>query len=170
MPRLESVGSLELDQDLPFERKTWLIQRIGWIVMLVAVVAGLLGLFGRGWLSQATAGGPGNPLRIEYERFTRHSSPTQLTLRLAAGAAPDGKARIRFSKPFLDGIKVEDVHPHPDSVEAAEAHVVYVFRVAHPDKPSTITFQIEPEDYWSRQGDAGIEGKEPVRFSQFVFP
>jgi hypothetical protein len=41
-------GDLEIQEDLPFQRREWLVERVAWGVMALLIVAALLGLFGTG--------------------------------------------------------------------------------------------------------------------------
>ncbi len=40
---MKRVGDLEIDQDLAFERRQWSVQRVGWGVGALIIVAALLG-------------------------------------------------------------------------------------------------------------------------------
>ena len=55
MPDNTRVGDLEIDQDLRFQKREWAFERASWVVMALVVLAGLLGLLGRGPMSDQTA-------------------------------------------------------------------------------------------------------------------
>ena len=55
-------GDLELDQDLIFERRTWTVERVAWVIMALVGLAALAGLLGPGPLSETTSGEQGGPL------------------------------------------------------------------------------------------------------------
>ena len=42
---------LELETDESFQRNEWRIQRVGWIVWSLVIIAGLIGLLGSGPMS-----------------------------------------------------------------------------------------------------------------------
>lgn len=65
-------GGLEVSQDLNFQRREWVVQRVGWVVMAVLLVAALLGLFGPGPLSKSIAGSASGPVRAEYYLAVNH--------------------------------------------------------------------------------------------------
>jgi hypothetical protein len=173
-PTIRRVGDLEVDQDLEFQRREWLAERIGWAVMALLVLAALLGLFGTGPLTRATAGDRAGPLWIEYERFNRLLAPSTLRVHLGAGAALGGEARVWLDRRYLESIQLQRVMPQPDGVEAAPDRMVFVFRVAEPDQPTAITFSFKPEHVGSLPGRAGLAGAapsdQPLRFRQFVYP
>ena len=64
------IGDLEVDEDLPFQRRAWVAQRIGWVLMALFVLAAAVGLLGAGPLSHARIDVPGL-MTLEYERFAR---------------------------------------------------------------------------------------------------
>lgn len=165
-----SVSDIQIAQDLAFQERNWALQRIGWGIMLLIILAALAGLFGRGPAAEATAGRKGDPLQLRYERLTRHASPTHLELTIAPGAAPEGKARLWLGRDYLRHTRIEQVVPEPESVETQAGGVIYEFKVANPAEPARIKFDIEPEGYWSRAGEVGLEGRPRLRFNQFVFP
>ena len=169
------VGEIEVDEDPDFLTRSWGVQRIGWIVMVLIVIAALLGLFGRGPLARATAGNAGDPLRLEYERFTRHSSPATLQVHLAPGVTDEqegggGTARVWLDREYMQDIAIESISPEPQSMEAGKEGIVYVFRIAKADQFTRVTFHIQPKGYGLRSGRIGLAGREPLRFRQFIFP
>ncbi|HEU4345558.1 MAG TPA: hypothetical protein VFU31_28750, partial [Candidatus Binatia bacterium] len=58
-----SKRSLEIEEDLRFQERAWVVQRVGWGVMLLVIVATAAGMFGEGALSSATVG-DGKQLQI----------------------------------------------------------------------------------------------------------
>src|SRR5919106_6001727 len=73
--------SLQIDQDLAYQQREWLVERVGWIVMLLLIVAAAAGIFGNGVLSRASVS-DGKQLRIEYERFAHYLTPTSLKVHM----------------------------------------------------------------------------------------
>jgi hypothetical protein len=169
-PNGRRVGAIEVGQDLPFLQRAWKVQRVGWVVMLLIAMAAVLGLFGRGPLASATVGEPGASLRMEYDRFTRHASPTRLKVLLAAGAAEGDKARVWVDREYLQGVDIEQIIPEPESVSAAGEGLIYVFPIADPERPTAILFSIKPDDFGYRSGAIGLADGPRLRFSQLVFP
>ena len=119
--------SLEIWQDLAFERRQWKVQRVGWIVIAIILLLALLGVFGNGPLSHAeTSAGA---LRAEYERFTHADAPT--TLHIHVRAPGQGNVRLAINRDYLDAIPIQHIRPAPLRVESAGNDQVYEF--AAPD-------------------------------------
>jgi hypothetical protein len=163
------VGDLEISQDLRFQRREWLFERVGWAVMLMLAVATLLGLFGRGWLSAAHVG-DGASLRLDYERITRLYSSTELRLSLGTDAARGDTIRVWLDRDFIESVQVQSIVPRPDQVEIGADRLSYVFASETSGQPAIITFQVQPQHPWSHAGRVGLPGGQAYRFSQFVFP
>ncbi len=64
---------------MTWQRRTWTIQRIGWLAMGGLVLTALTGAFGYGPVSWQQASDPAGLVRVEFERFQRQGS--EFTLR-----------------------------------------------------------------------------------------
>jgi hypothetical protein len=167
---LRRVGDLEIEQDLPFQRREWIAERVGWAGMALVIVAALLGLFGTGLLGKATAGDTEGVLWIEYDRFGRFVAPSTLVVYLGPGAAPQGVARVWLDRRYLESVQIEQVTPEPDNVVAGLDRLIFVFRVAEPGQPTAVKFYLQTEQFGLLTGRAGLAGGEPLRFRQFIYP
>src|SRR4051794_16621884 len=117
MPEVRRVGDLEIGQDMEFESRMQRVEKVGWAVMGLIVLAALLGLFGQGVFSGASAGPEGGPLRVEYDRCLRYQSDQQVRVRLGPGAGSNGKARVWVSASYLEAFQVQRIDPPPEGVE-----------------------------------------------------
>ena len=170
MADIHRVGDLEISQDLNFQRRSWAVQRFGWVLLAMVILAALLGLFGPGPLSQAMAGQQDSPLRIEYHRFWRLKSPMSLRLHLGPEAAASGQARVWLSRSYVEAMRVQHVTPQPQRVEAGSDRFTYVFTLSQVNRPTAVTFTIEPETPGSVAGQAGLENGLEIRFRHFIYP
>lgn len=116
----ERAGDLEISQDMAFEQRDWLFQRIGWTAMLLVALAALAGLFGPSPWTRLTAGQPGTALWVEYYRFDRVEAPTDLKINLGPSAGLDGAKELRLwiDRDYTEGLNIEQISPEPDRYEA----------------------------------------------------
>lgn len=162
--------SVIIPQDLPFHRRQWLVQRIGWAVALAVLALGMLGLFGDGPLSHMTAGSPA--LRLEYQRFIRRDDPA----RIHVEALPDAgghEVALAVSGDYLRALRIESVLPQPERVETTGPDVVFVFRVTPSTAPVRITFDATPLSVGGLHGRVSVVGRPAtpsVPIDQFSFP
>ena len=170
MPQPKRVGSLEIGQDLDFQRKEWRAQRIGWVVMAVVALAAVLGLTGNGVLAQATAGGAGDPLRIAYSRFDRLQSPTTLEIEIAGDAVEGEQVELLVDRNYVQGLLIEKIVPEPAEVRSAADGVLYVFAVEEPGQPVTVSFDVRHTSFGAKTGHIALADGPALGFGQFVYP
>lgn len=159
---------LQISEDMAFQRRTWLVERVGWIVLGAVLIAALLGFFGGGGpaASTETASEDGS-LSMHYERFLRLDTPTQLRV----VARPPGRTlRLWLDREYFESFEVTRVVPPPARVESATDRYVYEFPLAAPGEAATIRFHVEPLEAWRVSGRLGVEGGADLGFDQFVYP
>jgi hypothetical protein len=170
MAEIQKVGSLEIDQDLSFQEREWRLQRIGWCVIALLIVAALLGLTGSGPLARATAGETGAPLQLEYSRFVRLDAPTTLEVEIAGEAVTGEQVELQVARDYLRSTRVEEIVPEPAEVRSAGEHLVFVFPVDEPGQPLLVTFDLRHTDFGATSGEVGLADGMALEFGQFVLP
>ena len=156
--------TLEIDEDLQFQRKEWLFQRIGAALLVVFVVAALLGFTGMGGpMSHGEAVGQDGLLHVEYERFVRRGGMS--TVRLHLRSAP-GDVRFWVSAPYFEHARIESVAPTPELVSVESDRHVYLIRSGSSDV--TVTLEVEHEAVGRLDAEVGLVGGPSVRFSQLA--
>ncbi|HEY0778088.1 MAG TPA: hypothetical protein VGD56_08990, partial [Gemmatirosa sp.] len=80
------ADGIDTGSDLHFEERWWRMEQVVWGAMTLVLIGALAGAFGRGWLSEATAGQRGGALSVDYERFARFRTPTVLDVHLGPAA------------------------------------------------------------------------------------
>jgi len=173
MAESKCVRDLEVHEDLKFQRRSWLVQRVGWIVMALVLLAALVGLFGGAGLlgGEAKAGSEDAMVSVSYERFLRFMKPTTLQIQLSQEAGKEGNVSVWLDREYLDGLQVQQITPQPDAARTGPERLTYVFEVDHLNGPATITFDLLPEqEIGALRGRVGIGAGEQVSFGQFVYP
>lgn len=156
--------TLEIDEDLNFQRKEWFAQRIGIIALWLFVVAALLGFTGMGGpLSRGEVGDRGGPVRVEYERYVRRGGLSTLTLHLRT--AP-GDVRFWVSAPYFQHVRVDSVAPTPQLVSVESDRHTYLIRTGSSEV--TVTLKVEHESTGMLDAEVGLAGGRSVRFSQLA--
>jgi hypothetical protein len=163
------VGDLEIVQDEPWQRRMGRMQTASWVALYLVLALGLLGLFGGGPLSDATAGA-GGPLRLSYERFERNRRPTELHLTLTPGAVPGTEARVWIDATTLRQAALRRVEPTPRAVVAGPGRHLFVFALDGPGAGAEFAMELEPRSPGLRRTRVGLDGTPGVQVRRYVFP
>ena len=155
--------TIEIDEDIAFQRREWFWQRIGIAVLSLLVIGALLGLTGAGGpLSHGEAGDPDGAVHVEYERFVRRGARATLTVHLRSGAA--GAIQFWIAAPYFDHVQINTVVPQPDVVSFEQGRHVYTIRTG--SAGATVTIHPEHRTIGRVEGEIGLVGGPSVRFRQ----
>lgn len=162
-------SSLQLEQDEGAQRAEWRFERAGWIAIALLVLAGALGAFGQGPLSQRHAATSDARLSIGYDRVAHHDTPTDLVVTVAAGSPSDSIVTLYIDRDFLDGADLERVRPDPAAMLAAGDEMEFRFRRTGPSLPMRAVFTITPNTLGRRRATVRGAGAR-LSLSQIVLP
>jgi hypothetical protein len=165
------IGSIEIAQDLDFQRRSWKVQRIGWATMVLICVAALLGVCGGGPISSAQLGEEGSPLRAEYDRFLRRDAPAKLTLYVGAAAMrPDSTAEVWLDRTWLEDMEVNSITPEPEQTRTTASQVIYTFHLDPSSTPARLTYHLTTHSLGAVTGRVGLSNGPSYSFPQFSYP
>ena len=159
---------LQLDTDDAFQRNEWRIQRVGWIVWTLVIVAGVIGLLGSGPMSRAETVAPDGSLTIAYDRYLHYHHPTQLML--SVGEIADDELRIKLNRALLDRLQIQRIEPEPSQAELADDGVIYTFLQQPSARNAKVILHVDYEHFGANHGTVELVGHEPVTLKQFVYP
>src|SRR5262249_50526641 len=113
-----------LTKPLSFQRREWRVQRLGWALMALIILAGLLGLFGNGPLAQRTLSN--GVLQLDFEWLARRDAQTSWTLRPRTPPA-DGLYRVALDANWGQYFRIDAIQPWPSSTRIANGRWIYEF-------------------------------------------
>ena len=120
-------GEVAVGEDLRFQRKWWMVERIVWILFLLIIIADLLGAFGREWLAKAHTIAPDKSLEIAYESVERFHAPSILTIKASPTAVQNGMLQLWVSQSIVKSLGKERVIPQPQSSAIGDQGILYTF-------------------------------------------
>jgi hypothetical protein len=162
---------LQIEEDRTHSRREWRFEHVGWAVMALLLAAGLLGLFGYGPLSQASAGEPGT-LTVTYDRLQRAGAPSEYRFTVAPSLSRDGVFRLRFDDALLEEVDIQSIIPEPEHVRSGAGYTEYEFAMdAARGPPARIQFQLQQATFGHVRGNVTAEGAAaPLVIDQFILP
>lgn len=170
MNDIQRVGDLEIVQDLEFQRRAWKVQRISWLGLGLILLGALAGVFGSGPLSQGIVSSQNDSLQLEYDRFGRFQAPAKLNIVLGAGTEQNGQVKVWLSRSYLEKTEVQQISPQPDWVEASPDRLTYVFHTNTRDRPTAVTFYLQPEQVGWQTAEIGVTSGPTLKFNQVIYP
>lgn len=159
---------LQVSDSERFSRGEAIGERIGWLLMAVAVAAAVLGLFANGPLSHRRV--ESDDLSVQYQRFARNQGFTSLEVEAQPTAASEGKVEVWVDQEFLESYDLEQVRPEPESTSTRAGGVVFAFAVDGNDTPVKAKFNLQPQHSGPHRAAVAVGGGRPARFTQFVYP
>ena len=156
-----------VQENMAFQKKNWVAQRIGWGLLALIVVLALLGLFSDGPLSQARAVSADGSLQVEYQRFLKHGAESDLRI-IAATAAPQGEISITMDRALADSMSVEYLMPLPQA-SSGGAQGLQLTYAAPEREPAILALKIRPDSFGRVRGRVSFADQSVV-LNQFIYP
>ena len=162
------AGTLQINEDLLFQRRDWFLQRVGWCALGLLLLAGLAGLLGPGPLSRTTRT-DGRGLEVGYERFVRDSAQADLSFRVAPQALVSDQARLLIHRDYLAANRLQRIDPEPRSTRSRGEYVEFSFD-AQASEPLAIRFALEPDKLGAHSVAVRLNDGPEIRLEQFTYP
>jgi hypothetical protein len=158
----------EVGYNSRFEKRWYLAEQVGRLVMLTVVVAGLLGLLGRGPFSHRTHEAPGLLFAVDFEPIARWDTPTQVTLHLRPPVGAD-QVSVDFTTRLIEPMGMSEVWPKPLRSETTPDGLRMTFGVTQ--RPGDMLVRISGKPHaigrvplWAEIGGTRLD------WGQFVLP
>jgi hypothetical protein len=150
-------------EHMRFQRRLWVVERAGWLVLALIMLLALLGLFGTGVLSNATVSA--GSLTVEYDRFERATRVSQFIFQFAP--SPNGERRLRLNRVFQDNYEIASIQPPPAKSSADGLDLTFS---APAGSPARIVIWAHAQGFGSTQIEARADDEPPLTFWVMVYP
>lgn len=153
----------ELHRDMPIQRATWKVQRIGWWVLVLMVLTGLAGLFGEGPIARTTARSAN--AAVQYDRVVRRGADS--LIRFDVQARRD-TVTLTLPSAYLDAVELEALQPEP--VAGYGGQETYTFVFAARDRQARILLKVRPRHVGPLDFAPRLDGQLVPTHSPFALP
>jgi hypothetical protein len=161
---LEKVKTnLEIEEHLDAHRQGFAVQKIGLLFILAMVLAGALGVFGDGFLSDKSVSLPFGT--VAFQKFHRHEAIMNLSV--AVFESNNNSVTVSFPSSYLKSLEIKTITPDVTSVTLKGDQVDYTF--AGEASNTTINFSIIPHKVGSVEGQIKVNDA-PVHLKHFIYP
>jgi hypothetical protein len=159
---------IQVPQNLKVQYKSWTLQRIGWIIMILIVLAAALGLFGQGILSKTKIFSSSKSLQLEYERFMRFGGRSEMLFNLNT-QSPADTIILTLNNTYLDYIQVESVQPEILFNKVDGKVTNYYFLKSELSNQIKFIIHIKPLKTGSVNGQIKAND-EILNFTHYIYP
>ncbi len=166
VPKVDS--KVAVGENLDFQRKWWKFERAIWLFFLVILIADVLGLFGRGWLSKAHQSDSAQTLSLDYERIARASTPSIMTFHFGPNAIHSGHIQLYVSDTIVKPLGAQRISPQPAVSALGNGGITYTFDATQ--LPATAQIALEPSFPGLHHFTVQVIGGQPIAASIFVVP
>lgn len=126
--------------------------RLGILLLVLLVVAGLTGLFGPRTATKDASGG-GYRLEVEYPSIGRAGQPSALHVRVHhPGGFPNETVQLGLCDDLFDALDYQNWYPNPSAETGGSDQIVYEF-----DRPPGDTLEVSLD---ARVGPGELGGKD----------
>lgn len=153
-----------MQEHMRFQRRMWVTERIGWLLLALVMLLALLGLFGSGLLSKRSVSA--GSLTIQYERFQRSTRLVQFTFQFAP--SPKSERRLRLNTVFQKNYEISSIQPLPARSSADGIDLTFTAPAA--GSPADIVIWAHPRAYGTTSIDVRADDEPPLMFSAFIYP
>ena len=162
-------GELEVGYDQRFEKSWSRAETVGRGLMALFLVAGLIGLFGRGPLSHHTNSAEDAALAVDFEPVARSQTGTQVTLHLS-NPTESPTMDVFVGSNIGEPMGLQRILPQPVSTRLVDDGMVLTVAVTPGTRDSELRFMLQPTSLGPNQLVARLADHEPLRWTQFVVP
>ena len=149
-----------IEEEIKFQEVEWTALRVGWILMGLFLLIGLLGLLGTGAFSHKII--QGNNMKIEYDRYLRYSVKTEVHVKLKDRLSD---STLSINSDYIRAMKIDKIIPEPSSMTLNGNKLAYKFAS---DNIEQISFFLEPIKIGSHNLEMET-GEMKKTISQFIF-
>lgn len=150
-------------EHMRFQRRMWVVERVGWTVLVLIAALGLAGLFGSGFLSRGKV--EGNGLSVTYERFERATRLSEFSFRFGPG---QGERTLYLNSAFQKSYEITRIQPEPVRSEADGDGLSLTFAI--PSSGGTVILRAHAHSYGISRLETRADDASPLTFSVMIYP
>ena len=140
VPKVDNA--VAVGEDLGFQERWWSLERMVWGVFALILLADVLGVFGRGWLSKAELHNPASGMAVKYERVQRAMTPSVISIQLAPQAVHNGTVQLFVSSTLVQELGAQRIIPQPEHSAIGGGGITYTF-LTNGTEPLTVNLELQ---------------------------
>ena len=143
-------------------------RRYGLFLLLAIVIAALCGLFSKGWLSHMQRTTADGVLSLEYERFGRLMSDTEMKIVVHADTGKE--VTVVLGGDFMETFQITTLQPQPDRMQSQNNRLVLSWSRDALPADHAIWLGVQPLQWGKSQSTVAVDKGPSLPFWQFIYP
>lgn len=160
--------SYPIQEDMRWQRRESLIQRVGEYLLFAIVILGMCGLFSKGFLSHGEARSPDGTLSVDYERFGRLLSNSEMRITVSPQSQPH--FTVILGSGALDRLQIQTLQPQPLQATADGQDLRLTYASGNTGTSHTLWLGLQPQASGAVPMTISVDGSKPARFTQWIYP
>jgi hypothetical protein len=165
---MEARPDLDVEQDDKFQKREWRVEKLGTVLLVLFILAGLLGFLGHGPFSQTTVESEAGTVQVDYQRIIHHLTDEDLSFQISGDAVQNDKVTLVLTGPWTSEVDITGISPQPSTQYAVPGGVALEFEVLRPGDLE-INLSYRSNGFWLLDAQATV-GDDSVGFPQLVLP
>ena len=154
-------------EDMAYQLKVWRFERVGWYVLVLVVLMGLMGVFSRGLLSSRDVRSEDGKVRVEYEMFHRNGSTNSMKITLSSTS--DSQVELELAGQLLEGFSIETLQPEPLRSRSS-SQGIRLWLQTDLDGQATLYITLRGDGLGFYRSQISSPGTNSLKLVQFIFP
>ncbi|WP_130834184.1 hypothetical protein [[Erwinia] mediterraneensis] len=151
-----------------WQQTEWRIQRAGYGLLFLVVIAGACGLFSKGWVSNRQISAADQRLTVEYEGFGRRQSTMNMTLHLQQLNGAEYQVVISSEK--MNDFQVQTLQPQPDESWSRGDQLILRWQRRPQQESATVWLAVQPKTFGRLPLRVTLDARSQVTFTSFIYP
>lgn len=157
-----------VQENMKWQKAEWRIQRVGFVLLLLFVIAGACGFFSKGVISSQQVSAADGRLTVEYEHFGRRQSNMDMALRLRKLSGDH--YQVTLSGEAMDNFQIQTLQPQPDETWSSEDQLILIWHRRLQQNNATVWLSLQPQSFGHYPVKITLDNRSQVTFSQFIYP
>jgi hypothetical protein len=159
--------SYPVSEDMAYQLKVWRFERVGWYVLVLVVVLGLMGVFSRGLISSRDVRSDDGKIEVEYEMFHRNGSTNPM--KISVNATPNTAVELELAGQLLEAFSIETLQPEPLRSRSS-SQGIKLWLQTDLDGQATLYITLRGDGLGFFRSRIASPGTNGVNLEQFIFP
>ncbi|MCZ4059145.1 hypothetical protein O3W44_08720 [Pantoea sp. LMR881] len=151
-----------------WQRFEWRVQRFGYLILVLIMIAGACGAFSKGFISNQNASSSDGRLQVRYERFGRLDSTMDISMHLTQLQGKEYQITLQGQQ--LDDLQIQTLQPQPDEAWSDKNTLILRWHPRSNQQNATVWLTAQPKSYGRFPLTIQLDDRSKVNITSLVYP